>query len=91
MFISLGARHIWAQARQRFEQAGGVVLEHAAAQGVTVHPDGVALQMPAPHRANGASSEQVLYRLAPPHAHMIQLSEVHVLTGRTKTPGQHLP
>ena len=48
------------QARQQFEQAGGVVMEHTAVQGATVHPDGVAMRLPAPQRGNGAS-EQVLH------------------------------
>ena len=54
------ARHaVWAQARKRFEQGGGTVLERTAVQGVRVHPDGVALQLPAPQQADGAS-EQVI-------------------------------
>lgn len=33
------------QMRRRFEAAGGTVLEKTAAQGVRIHPDGVALQL----------------------------------------------
>ncbi len=51
------------QAKQRFEQAGGVVMEHTAVQGATVHPDGVAMQLPAHQHAGGASEQvpRILY------------------------------
>ena len=33
------------QMRRKFEAAGGKVLEKTAAQGVRIHPDGIALQL----------------------------------------------
>ena len=33
------------QVRRRFEESGGTVREHVAAEGVTVHPDGVSLDV----------------------------------------------
>lgn len=35
------------QMRQKFETAGGKILERTMAQGVRVHPNGVALQLQA--------------------------------------------
>ena len=42
--------HGGVQARERFEAAGGHVLDFTAVEGVTVHPEGVALRLPDPHR-----------------------------------------
>ena len=38
------------QMRQKFEAAGGNILERTVAQGVRVHPNGVALQLQADHQ-----------------------------------------
>jgi len=61
------------QARQRFEQAGGVVMEHTAVQGATVHPDGVAMRLPAQQHADGAS-ERVLHSVDAAICHAPMLS-----------------
>ncbi len=45
------------QVKQRFEAAGGAVLEFTGAQGVAVHPNGISLDVPSAASADSAQAQ----------------------------------